>query len=360
MGSVRKRPTGSWEARWYDAEGKQHSRNFKTKGDASRHIQAMEGAKVRGDYLDHRLGKTLFRTVAEEWLKTTVRLKPKTRVGYESILKTHLLPAFGGTPVARIDAARIAKFVAEMDVSPGTAGNVLRVLGPLMQHAVKARMIPRNPVPEANRPKVQRQHGGESLQVLTPQQVADVANEVGDSYRTLVLFAAYTGLRAGEIMALRVRDVNPLLRRVTVRESVSDVNGHLLIVTPQNGRTRTLPLAAFLVEPLERQMTGKTPDEFLFGNGTDRPLRHGNFYGRHFKPAVRRALPAELHSLRFHDLRHTCASLLIHEGMHPLAVSRYLGHSSIQITMDRYGHLFPDEQDRLADALDRAYAAVTG
>jgi len=146
---------------------------------------------------------------------------------------------------------------------------------------------------------------------------------------------------------------------VTVRESVSNVNGHLLVVAPKNGRTRTVPLAKFLIGPLVDQGAGRAQDDFLFGPG-DRPSRHGNFYRRHFKPAVRRALPNELSDLRFHDLRHTCASLLIHEGMHVVAVSRFLGHSSIQITVDRYGHLFPDEQGRLADAMDRAYASASG
>jgi integrase len=223
-----------------------------------------------------------------------------------------------------------------MDVAPGTAGNVLRVFGPIMQHAVKARMINRNPVPDAKRPKVIRQHSGEQLRILTPKQIAELAEAVGEDNRMLVLFAAYTGLRAGEIGALRVKDVDPLHRRVTVRESVSDVNGYLVVVAAKNGRTRTVPLAKFLVGPLVDQGAGRGPDEFLFGPG-DRPIRHGNFYHRHFKPAVRRALPEELSSLRFHDLRHTCASLLVRQGMHPLAVSRFLGHSSIQITMDRYG-----------------------
>lgn len=191
-----------------------------------------------------------------------------------------------------------------------------------------------------------------------PEQIAVLADAVGNDYRTLVLFAAYTGLRAGEIAGLRVKDVDPLHRRVTVRESVSDVNGHLVVVTPKNGRTRTVPLARFLVGPLVDQGAGRAQEDFLFGPG-DRPLRHGNFYARHFKPAVRRALLDELSGLRFHDLRHTCASLLIHEGMHVVAVSRFIGHSAIQITVDRYGHLFHDEQGKLADAMDRAYASTS-
>jgi hypothetical protein len=132
----------------------------------------MESAKDRGEYLDPRLGKTLLRVVAADWFKTTARLKPATRAGYESILKTHVIPAFGNVPVARIDAAAIDRFVAQMDVAPGTAGNVLRVFGPVMQHAVKARMINRNPVADVKRPKVIRRGSGERLQVLTPEQIS--------------------------------------------------------------------------------------------------------------------------------------------------------------------------------------------
>jgi hypothetical protein len=79
MGSVRKRPTGRWEARWYAPDGRQHSRHFSTKGDATRHMRLMEGEKERGDYLDHRLGRTLFRDVAEAGSRRSPR--PSQRPG---------------------------------------------------------------------------------------------------------------------------------------------------------------------------------------------------------------------------------------------------------------------------------------
>jgi integrase len=86
------------------------------------------------------------------------------------------------------------------------------------------------------------------------------------------------------------------------------------------------------------------------------PLRHNNFYQRIFCPALARAgLPVQV---RFHDLRHTCAALLIAQGAHPKAIQAHLGHSSIQVTMGRYGHLFPDALEQLADRLDAARAAA--
>jgi integrase len=86
---------------------------------------------------------------------------------------------------------------------------------------------------------------------------------------------------------------------------------------------------------LMAQTAGKDAVDLVFLGPQGGPLRHGNFMGQHFRPAVERALPKELHGLRFHDLRHTCASILIAKGAHPLVVSRQLGHSSISITMDR-------------------------
>lgn len=102
MGAVRKRPSGTWEARWYGPDGRQHSANFKSKGDATRHTRVMEGEKERGTYLDHRLGKTPFKDVAEAWYETTAQLKSKTRAGYRSILDYHLIPKFGITPISPV------------------------------------------------------------------------------------------------------------------------------------------------------------------------------------------------------------------------------------------------------------------
>ncbi len=88
------------------------------------------------------------------------------------------------------------------------------------------------------------------------------------------------------------------------------------------------------------------------------PIRHANFYRRYFKPAVAAALPPDKHGVRFHDLRHTCAALLIGAGAHPKAIQERLGHKSITMTLDRYGHLLPGLGDALADALDATHTAA--
>ena len=132
------------------------------------------------------------------------------------------------------------------------------------------------------------------------------------------------------------------------------------VKTAQSERTVALPkfLRELLAEHLAACTSGGTgPDALIFPGPQGGPMRHKLFYRRHFQPAVRAALPAEKHGLRFHDLRHTCASLLIAAGAHPKAIQVRLGHSDIRITMNRYGHLFPTEDIALADALDAVYTA---
>jgi integrase len=192
---------------------------------------------------------------------------------------------------------------------------------------------------------------------LDAEQVLALANAITPRFRTLVLFGACTGTRAGECAALQVRHINPLKRQVTIEASISECAGKLLTVRPKNGKTRTITVPPFLADLLAGQCAGKAPDDYVFASQTDpaMPQRHTQFYLRHFRPTVQRALPSELRNFRYHDLRHTCASLMISEGASPKAVCDMLGHSSIRITMDRYGHLYTKDKEALAAKMDALY-----
>jgi integrase len=168
-----------------------------------------------------------------------------------------------------------------------------------------------------------------------------------------------------------------LLRGVVhVRQALKDVGGRLEFGPTKTHERRTVALPNFLSDMLAEHLShpspgGSGPDALVFTSTTGLPLRHGLFYRRHFKvavrgkpatknrPAVRGALPPHLHGLRFHDLRHTCAALSIAAGAHPKLISARLGHASITITLDRYGHLFPSVEEALAEKLDAAFAGAT-
>jgi integrase len=191
---------------------------------------------------------------------------------------------------------------------------------------------------------------------LQPPEIMHLADAITPAYRTLVLCAAYTGLRAGEMGALRVGHLDLLHGSVDVRESLADVNGKLVFGPTKTYSQRTVRLQRFLCEALVDLVATRRRDDLVFTGPTGAALRHNLFYARHFKPAVLRAgLPP---ALRFHDLRHTAAALLIAEGAHPKAIMERLGHSSIEVTLDRYGHLFPGLDESLADKLDATYRAA--
>ena len=210
---------------------------------------------------------------------------------------------------------------------------------------------------------------------LTADQVRDLADAIenpgppksgGGEHRRatfpelglLVRFAAYTGLRAGEIGALRVGDIDLFRRRAHVRASLADVNGHLVFGATKTYETRSVPLPSGLLDELVRYLAGRDVDDLVWRGANGRPLRHGSFYRHYFKPAVTRAGLPE--TLRFHDLRHTYAALCIAEGADAFVLKGRLGHSTITVTYDRYGHLLPERDERLTDALDATYKGARG
>ena len=168
---------------------------------------------------------------------------------------------------------------------------------------------------------------------------------------------AYTGLRAGEVEALRVRRLDLLHCKVEVAETVGEVHGHGLVYgSPKTYESRSVPVPRFLCSELMTLVAGKDPNDFVFTGPQGGPIRHTTFYHRHFKRAVHEAgLPD---ALRFHDLRHTYAAMLIAQGAHPRAMMERLGHSSVTVTLNTYGHLLPALETRLDEALDRVGRAA--
>lgn len=173
-----------------------------------------------------------------------------------------------------------------------------------------------------------------------------------------MLTGAYTGLRPGELNALKVKRLDLLRGTVDVAEAVGEVNGRLVWGTPKTWERRTVRLPRFLCEELAAYLAGRPhgPEDLVFTAPRGGPLREHKFAECYFKPAaVAAGLPA---TLRVHDLRHTAASLLIREGASVKALQKQLGHKDAVQTLNRYGHLYPDELDSLAAVLDRVHAAL--
>jgi integrase len=357
MASIRKRKHkdgGGYQVRYRDPNGRARAKSFKRKVDASRFAQAVEADKARGEWLDPRLARVTLGQYVEEWRPSIANLKPSTKAGYESLLRVHLLPAFGNAPLGKITPKDIRAFIDDIEgrLSPARVRQAYRLLAMILKSAVESDYIPKSPCVGVKLPKWMKRE----MHYLDAEQVGKLAEAVGPDHEALVYLLAYGGLRWGEAVALRRGRCNLLKRRVEIREAASDVDGTLHFGATKTYESRTVPLPGFLVEKLARHLerVPNDPQALIFTTG-GKPLRGSNWRNRVWLPALKQAgLPA----IRIHDLRHTCAALLISQGHSPKSIQAHLGHSSITVTMDTYGHLFPEEREKIAAGLEATYQAA--
>jgi integrase len=372
FGHVRRYPSGRWHASYIDERTGSRiaaPATFPTKVAATRWLATVEADRARGDLLDPTLSQRTFAEWADEWV-AGLRVKPKTQLAYESSLRNHVLPAFGHRAVASISYRDCKRFVddrLDAGLAPGTVSEARKVLRLVLREALRADAIRRNPAVGLRVPRGERQE----MVFLTVDEVFALADaithpprprrhpsRIHPSYGLLVRFAAFTGLRAGELAALRIGRLNLADHWVEVAESVAEVHGALVYGPPKTYARRRVELPVGLTRELEAHIADLPPDPagFVFSAPDGGLLRYMNFYSRHYKPAVGHAgLDPRT---RFHDLRHTAAAMMIAEGAHLLAVKQRLGHSSISVTADRYGHRYPSLEAALTTRLDVAYNAA--
>ena len=359
MSSVKKHPTGVWQVRYRDPAGRQRAKNFDRKTDAQLFANAVEADKARGEWLDPRLGRVTFGEWADDWLAQLAHIKPKTRLGYESTLRCHVLPVLARAPIANLDRVALRRFVADLSnggAGPSTIHAAMHVTRSVLELAVDAGALKGNPGVGIQLPRIMKT----DKHFLTPEQVEHLADTIKPPNGVLVRFAVYSGLRAGEIGALRIGRLDLERGVVEVAESLSDVAGHLYFGATKTYARRHVELPGFMRDELADFINGRArnPNELVFTAPHGGPLRHGNFYRQRFKPAV--ALAGLPDALRFHDLRHTYAALCIASTADPYAVMKRMGHSTITVTYDTYGHMFPARDSEITAALERLGSAARG
>jgi integrase len=350
MGNVAKRPDGKWRARYRDAAGKEHAKHFDRKLDAERWLATVHVAQARGEWVDPARGKVTVEQYAQIWLEGLAYLKPTTRHRYASILRQHVVPRWGRVPLTKITHGDVVSWVGTLTREGAAASTVrqtYRVLALVLDLAIRDGRLARNPAAGV---KLPRPTEGDK-RFLTHEQVARLAAECREPYDLLVLVLAYTGLRWGELAALRVHDVHLDTRRINVARSMTEVNGKAVFGTPKNHQRRQVPLPTFLVDRLAEHIAGKGSTDLLFSSPHGGVLRNNNFRRDLFDAA---ATAAGLDGLTPHELRHTAASLAIAAGANVKAVQRMLGHASAAMTLDVYAGLFGDDLDTLATNLDLA------
>jgi integrase len=350
MGEIRRRERNgrvSYLARHYGPEGRKVSKSFDRRKDASDWLTTVGNSKLTGSYVDPNRSKVTVGPWAQQWIDSKVNLAPKTKDRYEGIIRAHIEPRWGKVPLSKVSHAELQRWIAGIDAAPATVRKVHRVMSQLLAWAVSDDRLAKNPAEKISLPRV---HQAER-RFLDHEQVHDLADACGDEYRLVVLFLAYTGLRWGEMAALRVHRVDFLRRRVLVAESVTPIGGVMTFGPTKGHERREVPLPHFLLEDMSRQIARSSQDDLVFTGQRGAVMRSQTFQ----RAALTKAA-GELGIPGFHphELRHTAASLAIASGADVKIVQQMLGHKSATLTLDLYGHLFPDRLDVVADAMDAA------
>ena len=351
-GSVRRLPSGRYQARLPD--GVPAPDTFSTKSEASRWLSLAETDLVRGTFVHPSLAAGV--TVADwlnEWITSySVHKRATTMVRDQSAIRRHLTPALGHVQLTTLRQTDVQAFVAHLarEVGPGTTRSVYGVLRAALNAAVNAELLARSPARGIKLPQVPKT----DVVTLRPAELHQLAAALPERWRPMVYVAGTCGLRFSEVAGLRVGRVDTPGHRLRVLETAPQVGGDRAEPKTDAGR-RTVPMPGLVAELLDQhldryELRGNS-DALMFTAERGGRLNAANWHKRAWVTA---RAHAEFPSLRFHDLRHSAVPLWVAMGANLLQVSRWLGHSTVQITADVYGHLFPETNDLVIGRLDRA------
>jgi integrase len=301
----------------------------------------------------------------ERWLADSVRdtVRPTTFERYEQIVRLHIRPVLGEVKLKNVTSAHVrGLYRQKLDdgLSPRTVQYVHVTLHKALKQAIADGLIPRNATEAVKPPQVRR----EELRPLTAEQVKVLFEAAkGDRLEALYVLAITTGLRQGELLGLKWDDIDLEVGTLQVRRTLTTAKGGPVLSAPNTkGSRRTVRLSQTALEVLrshlERQLeeidrAGDLWHEngLIFASEVGEPLGRQYVTARRFKPLLKRA---GLPEIRFHDLRHTCATLLLSKNVNPKIVSEMLGHATIAITLDTYSHVLPTMQESAAAAMEQA------
>jgi integrase len=349
---IEKRPTG-YLVRWRDGEGRKRQAFFADEAEALLFEHRRSAQPHRPSRRLTSLGQYLGETLA-----SAEDIRESTRYHYLGIARKHIVPAIGHLALAEVEGPELRSFFVGMrdaGYSRGYRSVARHLLSRTFRFAIADGLLDRNPLDAV--PAFVNEYRRE----VVPLDVRDVerlADRIRPPYRAVILVMAYAGLRIGEVGALTMQNVDLLHRCLRVQSGVARAGGRLIVAATKTlaGR-RTVPIPRFLADELRYHVDihHPAPDGRLFYTpginqyADECALLHAGSFHKPFKQARRRA---ELPSATPHALRHTYAALLIREGAHPKVLQSLMGHSSIKVTLDLYGHLFPGLGEEMAARLD--------
>jgi len=351
FGTLRRLPSGRWQARYRTLDGSLATApaTFDTRALGAAFLAQVQADRSRGVLVDPRAGSVPFGEYAASWLAQRADLRPRTVELYNGLLRRHLLPHFARTPIDRITPGEVRRWHAARIASGlgrSTVAKAYRLLKTILNTAVADELLVRNPC-------VLRGAGAERTPERRPPTLAEVealATAIAPRWRMLVVLAAWSGLRWGELVGLTRRRVDLLHGTLTVVEQLVEPDAGVFLGPPKTdaGR-RVVHLPPHLLPELSAHLdawVGAAPDAWVFCGPKGAPLVRSNF--THHWSAARRA--AGLPGLHFHDLRHLAATLAATTGATTKELMARMGHSSPRAALI-YQHAAADRDQAIAEAL---------
>ncbi len=298
--------------------------------------------------------KTTLAEHLKDWLAASCapRLAPKTIGLYTQCCDLHIIPRIGQLYLSEIEPRHVQRLYSEM-LEDGAGKRMIEVthvvLRSSLKQAAKWQMIRHNPADYASPPR----HEKKRVHALKPDQIPSlVATAEGSPVENLILIALATGMRKGELLALKWRDVDLDIGVINVQRGLVRVGGETIIGPPKTKHARrAIPIDPVTMNRLQA-MNAASASEFVFTRQDGMTPMDPSTVTHRFK---RVAVEAGFPEICFHDLRHTHASFLLSKNVHPKAVQERLGHGSISITMDTYSHLMPTIQEGVPDTVSEMF-----
>lgn len=344
-------------------------RGFKTQREAKEYLNQIQNSSINGTFIKEN--KITFKEYAEEWLSIYAEphLQETTIESYKNQLNMHIYPFLGGLQLKQLTPIHLDKFYKEklkngrLNTEGGLSNRSVlylhRIIHEILEHAVKKQIIPINISNNATPPKAVRYEA----EVLTLAEVKLMFEKLkGNEIELPVKLAAYLGLRRGEVLGLTWNNIDFNNKTITITQQVVQVNNSPVITTPKtDGSKRTIFLPDILISNLKEYKTKNTSKLFknkdlnlIFCNEDGSPLKPINFYNKYKNFLSKNGIK----KIRFHDLRHTCATMLLQQGVDIKTISDILGHSTIKITADTYTHVLDEGKKRATDIIATAYNSI--
>lgn len=347
MATVARRSDG-WEARWRAPDGKSRRKQFARKIDAERWLTKVQHELFLGAYVDPSDGKV---TVAEWWETWSQRQqwRDSSRASVTSLFRRQVLPALGARPLNSLRRGDIEAFIAGLPVAKQYGRQITQYLSTMLEAAVVDGLLSANPARGAKRPRVDR----EPIVPFTSDEVGALIEASPDWFAAAITLGLGAGLRHSEAAGLTVGRVDFLHRQLVVDRQLVKVRDRVPSFGPPKSKRsyRTVPLADPVVETLARHVErfGPGDHDLLLHRLDGSPVARDHF-GRVWRSLRDRA---DLPRARFHDTRHTFASVLLSGGVSVPAAADYLGHTPGEL-LRTYAHLLPADHDRVRSVVQSA------